>query len=242
MSDLSNPTPFLNGRFQDRRTGRKPGLFRDRRKGDRRKAAHWWKRPIDITVAIVAIVFFAPVFLLIALALLISDGRPVFYRHKRLGKGGQSFDCLKFRTMRCDSDAILVRLLAEQPAIAEEWATTRKLSNDPRIHRVGNILRRSNLDELPQLINVIKGEMSLVGPRPIVEAEVDLYGEGFFAYQAVRPGITGLWQVSGRNTLTYETRVDLDASYVKQLSLSNDLIILIKTVPIVLLAKGDYSK
>lgn len=242
MSELSFPPPYINGKFCDRRARRYPTWFERLREGERRKGPSLWKRPTDIAIALAGLIFFAPLIILISLALLISDRRPIFYRQKRIGMIGQSFECLKFRTMRRDSEEMLVRLLATCPTSAAEWAERRKLSRDPRVHGIGNILRRSNLDELPQLINVLRGEMSLVGPRPIVEAEVAHYGEKFFAYQAVRPGITGLWQVSGRNTLPYETRVRLDAEYVRQLSLGNDLLILAKTVPIVVLAQGDYSE
>ncbi|MBC6715565.1 sugar transferase [Aurantimonas sp. DM33-3] len=242
MSDLSFQSPYINGEFRDRRARRYPTRSERQREAERRKGPSLWKRPIDVTFALAGLIFFAPLLILISLALLISDNRPIIYRQKRVGMAGRTFECLKFRTMRRDSDEMLARLLADCPVSAEEWAAARKLSRDPRVHAIGNILRRSSLDELPQLINVLRGEMSLVGPRPIVEAEVAYYGENFFAYQAVRPGITGLWQVSGRNTLPYATRVRLDAYYVRQLSLANDLLILVKTLPIVVLARGDYSK
>ena len=136
-------------------------------------------------------------------ALVRADGGTVFYRHRRIGAGGRMFDCIKFRSMVLDADGVLRRVIAEDPAAAAEWAETQKLRDDPRITRIGRFLRRSSLDELPQLFNVLRGEMSLVGPRPIVQAEVARYGDDIEYYYAAKPGLTGLWQVSGRSDMSY---------------------------------------
>ncbi len=168
-----------------------------------------------------------------------SDGKPVF-RQRRVGQNGQPFKIYKFRTMRADAAEQLEKILDADPAAREEWERDRKLKNDPRITRIGGFLRRTSLDELPQLINVLRGQMSLVGPRPIIEEEIVAYGDYIDYYQQVRPGITGLWQVSGRNELSYAERVQLDVWYVRNWSLELDLIILTKTFVAVLLRKGSY--
>ncbi|MFA7637825.1 MAG: sugar transferase, partial [Parvibaculum sp.] len=157
---------------------------------------------------------------------------------RRVGEKGREFMCRKFRTMHVDSDAILKSLLENNPQVAAEWARDQKLRNDPRVTAIGAFLRKTSLDELPQLINVIRGEMSLVGPRPVTYSEVLRYGEDAEYYLSAKPGITGLWQVSGRNETTYMRRVQLDAWYVKNWSLWQDIAILFKTVPAVLLRRG----
>lgn len=167
-----------------------------------------------------------------------KDGGPGLYGHVRVGRGGVPFPCLKFRTMVVDSDTVLARVLEENPTAAIEWKATRKLTNDPRITPVGHFLRRTSIDELPQLLNVLRGEMSLVGPRPVVEAELAYYGTDACYYRAVRPGITGLWQISGRSDTTYGERVALDARYVRTWSFFGDMVILLKTLPAVLMQKG----
>lgn len=168
-----------------------------------------------------------------------SDGKPIF-KQNRIGQDGKPFKIYKFRTMRLDAAEQLEKILESDPAAREEWERDRKLKNDPRITRVGGFLRRTSLDELPQLINVLRGQMSLVGPRPIIDEEIVDYGEYIDYYQQVRPGITGLWQVSGRNELSYAERVQLDVWYVRNWSLELDLIILTKTFVAVLLRKGSY--
>jgi exopolysaccharide production protein ExoY len=197
------------------------------------------KRALDIVLASVALLALSPLFVFVAVLLRLTDPGPVFFGHKRVGLGGRSFRCLKFRTMCTDADAVLDRLLASDPAAAEEWQATRKLRNDPRISRVGRILREYSVDELPQLINVIRGEMSLVGPRPVVTAELMRYGNAAVHYLSARPGITGLWQVSGRSDTPYATRIALDARYVTQWSLRGDALILLRTVPAVIGARGS---
>jgi len=164
---------------------------------------------------------------------------PIFV-HRRIGKGGQTFPCLKLRTMVRDSEERLRRHLEADPAARAEWAMDQKLRADPRITPLGQFLRKSSLDELPQLVNVLAGHMSLVGPRPIVEAEVVRYGRYFRFYCAVRPGITGLWQVSGRNDTSYRRRVAMDTVYSRRRSIGTDISILVRTVPAVLASKGSF--
>ena len=166
------------------------------------------------------------------------DGGPVLYSHTRIGVRGRPFGCLKFRSMVPDSDEVLRRLLNSDPAAAAEWADTQKLRRDPRITAVGRWLRATSLDELPQLLNILRLDMSLVGPRPIVQAEVPRYGEDIAYYFEARPGLTGLWQVSGRSDTGYDQRVRLDTWYVKNWSIWHDLAILAKTVPAVLKRRG----
>jgi Undecaprenyl-phosphate galactose phosphotransferase WbaP len=198
------------------------------------------KRALDIIGAGVGLVLLAPFFLIVAL-LVRADGGPAFFAHQRVGRGGKLFGCLKFRSMVIDSQARLEALLANDPAARAEWEATRKLKNDPRITRIGRFLRSTSLDELPQLINVLRGEMSLVGPRPVQEAEIDrYYGASAAHYMAVRPGITGLWQVSGRSETSYESRVALDVSYVSRPSLLADLSILLRTPVAVLSRRGAH--
>ncbi len=197
------------------------------------------KAAFDQFVAALMVVVFAP--LLLALALLVrSDGGPAFYRHRRIGAAGRVFGCIKFRTMVTDSDRVLDNLLATDPVAAAEWAATQKLRNDPRVTPVGRFLRLSSLDELPQLFNVMRGEMSLVGPRPIVQAEVVRYGDDIEYYYETKPGLTGLWQVSGRSDTSYERRVRLDVWYVRNWTLWHDIAIMFKTIPAVFMQRGAH--
>ncbi len=197
------------------------------------------KAAFDQVAAIVLLALLAPLLLILAM-LVRADGGPAFYRHRRIGAGGRVFDCLKFRSMVVDAEGALNRLLASDPAAAAEWAATQKLRNDPRITRIGRFLRASSLDELPQLFNVLRGEMSLVGPRPIVRDEVARYGCDIEHYYAAKPGLTGLWQVSGRSDMSYDRRVQLDVWYVRNWSLWHDIAILFKTVPAVFLQRGAH--
>jgi len=198
------------------------------------------RRSVDLMLACLALLFFSPLMVLVAISVWAQDRGPVFYAHGRVGRDGRVFKCLKFRSMLVDSDARLQRLLAESPEARAEWDRDHKLRNDPRITALGSFLRRSSLDELPQLFNVLVGEMSLVGPRPIVASEVKRYGRRFGHYCSVRPGITGLWQVSGRNDVSYRRRVAIDTCYAQNQSLVLDLRILLATVPSVLMRKGSY--
>jgi lipopolysaccharide/colanic/teichoic acid biosynthesis glycosyltransferase len=197
------------------------------------------KRVFDVLASVVLLALLAPAFLVIML-LVRRDGGPAFYGHRRVGREGVSFFCLKFRTMVVNGDEVLKTHLAANPPAAAEWEARRKLVNDPRVTKVGQFLRKTSLDELPQLINVIRGEMSLVGPRPVVAAELQSHfcQDGSAAYLAVPPGITGLWQISGRSDTTYAQRVALDIQYVRTRSFWRDLLILLRTIPAVLLRRG----
>ncbi|TDH64094.1 sugar transferase [Dankookia rubra] len=200
----------------------------------------WLKRGLDILGAGLLLLLTAPAFALIALQVR-ADGGPVFYAHERVGRGGRRFGCLKFRSMVTDSQARLATLLDADPAARAEWEATRKLRDDPRITRIGRLLRATSLDELPQLINVLRGEMSLVGPRPVVAAELaSHYGTAAEHYLSVRPGITGLWQISGRSETSYDTRVALDTQYATNPSIWTDLRILLRTPVVVLSRRGAY--
>jgi len=197
-------------------------------------------RLFDILIAILTIAFAAPLLVMVALAIKLSDGGPVLFGHRRIGRGGHDFDCLKFRSMVIDADQRLARVLANDPEARAEWARDHKLRNDPRITPLGAFLRRSSLDELPQLFNVLRGEMSIVGPRPIVAGEAPRYGRRLRSYCSVRPGMTGLWQVSGRNDVSYRRRVAMDTLYAGRKNLAWDIRILLLTVPAVLLTRGSY--
>lgn len=186
------------------------------------------KRVFDIAMVVAALPVVLPVVLGLA-AVLSSDGGSPFFVHRRIGKDGRTFGCLKLRTMVADAETRLADLLARDPDAAAEWSKSRKLLNDPRVTRFGNIVRKLSLDELPQLWNVLRGDMSLVGPRPVVADELSHYGEYAAAYKAVRPGITGAWQVSGRNSISYERRVALDVEYVRKHNFRTDLAIIAKT-------------
>jgi len=181
-----------------------------------------------------------PLLLGVALCIYAQDGGPVVFAHRRIGRNGRYFHCLKFRSMAVDAQERLAQLLAADPAARAEWEKDHKLRNDPRVTKLGAFLRKTSLDELPQLINVLRGEMSLVGPRPIVDGEVEKYGSRFSRYCAVKPGITGLWQVSGRNDTSYRTRVALDCLYARRRNLGLDAYILAATVPAVLTRRGSY--
>jgi Undecaprenyl-phosphate galactose phosphotransferase WbaP len=198
------------------------------------------KRLMDLLLVICGGIVILPLCLLIALLIKIDSHGPAVFWHARFGRGGRRFFCLKFRTMAINGDEILKRVMAENPALREEWERDQKLRHDPRVTRVGRMLRVTSLDELPQLWNVFTGEMSLVGPRPIVQSEFKKYGSRLKVYMEVTPGITGLWQVSGRNNTTYEERVNFDCQYVTQQSALFDLAILLRTIRVVLFREGAY--
>jgi len=181
-----------------------------------------------------------PLVALIALAIRLTSKGPAFYSQQRIGKQGQLFRAWKFRTMVENADEVLRRYLEENPALRAEWEENFKLRNDPRVTAVGSFLRKTSLDELPQLWNVLKGEMSLVGPRPIVNAEIVRYGESISLLGRVKPGLSGLWQVSGRSNTTYEDRVRLDMYYIRNWSVWLDIFILAKTCAVVLKRQGAY--
>ena len=197
-------------------------------------------RALDIVVSLAAIVALAPLLIAIGAMIKLRNPGPALFAHRRIGRGGRTFACLKFRTMVVDAELRLRALLASDPAARAEWARDHKLRDDPRIISGGGFLRRASLDELPQLFNVLRGEMSIVGPRPIVETEIQRYGRYFASYCAVRPGITGLWQVSGRNDVSYRRRVACDVSYARSKSVRQDIKLILLTLPPVLLAKGSY--
>ncbi len=197
------------------------------------------KRALDVVVSGAALVVLSPV-MLVLVALVRRDGGSAFFGHKRIGRDGKMFACLKFRSMVMGGDAILKKHLEENPEAAAEWKATQKLQNDPRVTKLGKFLRASSLDELPQLINVLRGDMSLVGPRPIVKDEVAHYKHNMDYYHRVRPGVTGLWQVSGRNDVSYEQRVQMDSWYVRNWSLWHDIAIICKTFPAVFKRSGAY--
>lgn len=198
------------------------------------------KRSFDIVVSSALLLGLSPILLGIALVIWIEDRGEVLFRHRRIGRGGVSFGCLKFRTMVADGDGVLQQWFLDNPSARKEWLQDQKLRNDPRITKVGKLLRKLSLDELPQLWNVLVGEMSLVGPRPIVEGEVERYGTSLAEYHGVRPGLTGLWQVSGRNNIDYSTRVQMDSWYVKNWSLWLDITLMLRTIPALVRRKGAY--
>jgi len=198
------------------------------------------KRMIDLTCATVLTLLLLPLLVVISLSVLVESGFPVLYFQRRLGHGGRNFHIWKFRTMVRDSAEVLDAFLMTNPELRKEWAEDQKLREDPRVTRVGKFLRKTSLDELPQLWNVIRGEMSLVGPRPIVDAEVAKYQDAYFLYEKVTPGLTGLWQVSGRNRTSYAERVAFDTHYVRNWSVWMDLYLLAKTVGVVLTGDGAY--
>jgi lipopolysaccharide/colanic/teichoic acid biosynthesis glycosyltransferase len=194
------------------------------------------KRAVDLVGGLALLVLLAPMIAGL-MALVALDGGPALFGHLRVGRHGRRFRCWKIRTMVVDAEARLARILRDDPVAAAEWARDHKLSRDPRVTRLGAFLRRSSLDELPQIWNVVIGEMSLVGPRPVTPAELEKYGTAVRDYTAVRPGLTGLWQVMGRNDLSYAQRVALDSHYVRTRSLTGDIEIMLRTVGVVV--RGD---
>lgn len=200
----------------------------------------WSKRITDSVLAGAALIAFLPLFVLLALAIKMSSPGPVLFGHERIGLRGEKFRCWKLRTMVTNGDTVLEAHLAAHPEARREWIETRKLIQDPRVTPLGEVLRKYSVDELPQLINVLRGEMSFVGPRPVVDDELQRYGPHAQAYLSARPGITGLWQTSGRSDTSYEYRVALDDRYVRDWSFGEDIRILLRTIPVVLRARGSY--
>ena len=197
-------------------------------------------RAFDIVVAAGILIVALPFLIVLAAVMYVSDPGPLFFVHRRIGYRGHYFGCLKFRSMKLNGDEILQQHLASSPSALREWMETHKLKNDPRVTKLGAIVRKLSLDEFPQLLNVLRGDMSIVGPRPIVEAEVVRYGRYFEYYCHVKPGLTGLWQISGRNDTSYRERVELDVEYVSRKGVLLDSWLLVKTVPAVLFARGSY--
>jgi len=209
----------------------------------RPKATHppvggWPKRLTDICGAAAALLLAAPLMLICILAIKLSSRGKALFAHQRLGFNGDTFPCFKFRSMYADAAERLEIILATDPSAKAEWDENQKLTRDPRVTPVGNFLRRTSLDELPQFINVLLGHMSLVGPRPIVRAEAPRYGAAYADYTKARPGITGLWQVSGRSDTGYGERIELDTAYVNGWTLAKDVKILFQTINVVLRQKG----
>ena len=200
------------------------------------------KRTGDVIFSLAVLSVGAPALLLVATLVKLSSPGPVFYVQRRVGRNYRRFGCIKFRTMRADADVVLARVLSEDPGLRAEFERDFKLRRDPRITWVGRFLRRSSLDELPQFLNVLRGEMSVVGPRPIVDKELSRYGHYMDEVAAVRPGLTGLWQVSGRNNLSYRKRVKLDLAYARGRSFSLDLAIILRTFGVLFLPmdRGAY--
>ncbi len=198
------------------------------------------KRLMDISLALFAMLVLAPVMVIIIALVRSTSPGPIFFSHRRIAKNGAFFSMWKFRTMCVDSAEVLDHYLAMHPDARAEWNLTHKLKNDPRITSIGLFLRRYSLDELPQIWNVLTGRMSIVGPRPIVAAEVEKYGEFFDHYCRVKPGVTGLWQVSGRSKVSYPNRVKLDCDYVANWSLFRDFKILLATAKSVVNQDGAY--
>lgn len=196
-------------------------------------------RVLDILGAIAGLILSAPIMAVVAI-LIMRDGGSAFFNQIRVGQQGRGFKCFKLRSMASDAEARLQTLLENDPQAAAEWAQDRKLKNDPRITRLGHFIRKTSIDELPQFWNVLKGDMSLVGPRPIVPDELPMYGKDAAGYLSVRPGLTGLWQVSGRNDCDYETRVALDIEWTETRTVASYLEIIFKTVPAVLAKDGAY--
>src|ERR1051326_7619967 len=196
------------------------------------------KRLIDIVLALALGIATLPLILLIVILIKREAPGPAFYSHPRIGRGQRTIRVWKFRSMVLDGDRVLQQHLEQNPEAALEWKANQKLRDDPRVTRVGKFLRRTSLDELPQIWNVLKGEMSMVGPRPIILSEVDRYGECFSLYTQVSPGLTGLWQVSGRNDTTYDERVGLDAYYVRNWSVWLDFYLLARTAGVVIDGRG----
>jgi len=197
------------------------------------------KRVFDIVGALALFVVFSPLILCVAVWLWVTGG-PILFGHQRIGKGGRPFNCYKFRTMVPNADQVLERLFEREPDLRIEWVLNHKLKDDPRVTRLGEFLRKTSLDELPQLWNVLRGEMSLVGPRPIVKDEIFRYGHAIRHYLAVKPGITGLWQVSGRNDTTYGRRVAMDRLYAMNMCVGLDTRILFRTMVVVCKRSGAY--
>lgn len=197
------------------------------------------KRIFDIAVSSIALILLLPVFVTAAIAVKLTSRGPIFYKQTRIGRNGALFSMYKFRTMHIDGDAVLQALLRDCPLSAAEWDKYQKLRYDPRVTLAGRFLRKSSIDELPQLLNVFKGTMSIVGQRPLMANQLEIYGLGALReYARHRPGITGLWQVSGRNELSFEDRARLDMDYARNWSLGYDLELLAKTVPVILFSRG----
>ncbi len=199
-----------------------------------------YKRVFDLIGAVVGLFICLPVSAVITILILLESPGSAIYRQKRIGKGGRSFVMYKFRTMCEDNPGLETEMLSKDPGRLADFERFQKLKEDPRLTRVGKFLRRTSMDEIPQFLNILKGDMSLVGPRPFLAEQKDIYGDAYRYYICLRPGITGLWQVSGRNRLSFQDRVELDVYYVRNQSFRFDFIILLKTILVVLKQDGAY--
>jgi len=253
-----SPTPFAHGHVAAdfasfpglsaaRTTAPSAGVFFFEQPGSaglgrahHQPAGYALKRSIDVVGALLALIFFAPLMCVVACLLAVFEKGPILFTQERIGFGGRSFKVMKFRTMRAGGASALDEILASNPALRSEWAIRQKLARDPRITSIGRLLRLSSIDELPQFINILRGDMSLVGPRPIVHGEHLRYGRYFKEYCNTRPGITGLWQVSGRNHTTYRRRVAIDVTYSRKMHWRLDLYVLTMTLPAIIRAEGCY--
>jgi len=205
----------------------------------RARSSQWGgERTFDILVGLAGLILAAPLFLVVAALIKLQDAGPVIYSQTRVGKNGRLFRLYKLRTMTVDADARLADLRASDPCVDFEWRELQKLRNDPRITMVGAFLRRSCVDELPQLVNVLRGEMSVVGPRPITDRQISEYGRRFAAYASVRPGLTGLWQVCRQDHPSFRSRIAADRLYLRRKSFAGDLMIILKTIPVVISGRG----
>lgn len=199
------------------------------------------KRLFDILFSLLILTIGLPIFILIGITIKLTSRGPIFYAHERIGRGGKPFPCYKFRTMYSDANDRLQELLHSQPHLKEEWESSFKLKNDPRITPLGSFLRKTSLDELPQFWNVIRGDLSVVGPRPVVQQEIQKhFGEKAPVILSVRPGLTGIWQVSGRSDTAYSMRIELDEKYVDTQTLLLDLKLIAKTIPAMIFSRGAY--
>lgn len=198
------------------------------------------KRGFDVAFALLAIILLSPLLIGLALAIKFYDGGPAFYGHTRVGRNGKLFKCWKFRSMHPNAAVMLQHYLLKNPDAAREWELQHKLKDDPRVTPLGRILRKYSVDELPQLFNILSGEMSFVGPRPVEKSELVNFGPSTRHYLRARPGLTGLWQISGRSDTTYQRRVALDRYYVAKCSLLLDVKVILQTVPVVLFGRGAY--
>ena len=196
------------------------------------------KRFLDFIFAFLLIILLIPLFLIIGILIKISSKGSIIYTQKRIGKNNTSFSCYKFRTMHPQSKYLLKKILVKNKDFKNQFSETRKIINDPRITRIGKFLRFSSLDELPQIFNVLIGDMSFIGPRPIVKSEIKKYGKEFGKVFSIKPGISGLWQVSGRNNLSYDKRVELDINYSENINFLLDIKIFIRTIVVILFPFG----
>ena len=205
-----------------------------------RPGAQQSKRVLDILFALLLAAVALPFAVVIAIAIRLETRGPIFFRHERIGKHGRRFGLWKFRYMVVNADALLDEYLDRHPERRLEWDAKQKLKDDPRATRVGRLLRRTSLDELPQIWNILRGDMSMVGPRPIVADEIGKYGSAYELYSQVAPGLTGVWQVSGRNSTSYAERTQIDSDYIRGWTLGGDLQILLRTIPVVLGHRNAY--